>query len=136
MNEDINTDKKKKNIVLIVDDDEFLLDMYVLKFKEAGFVVNVAQTGMDAVEKALEVKPDVILLDIVLPERDGFEVLQELRKGKQSPPPFLVMLTNLGQKDDTERSMRLGADDYIVKAHFTPSEVVEKIKKLLAKHKQ
>lgn len=120
--------------VLIVDDDDFLLEMYTLKFKEEGFSVEIAKTGKDAIQKVNTLVLDVILLDIVLPEMDGFEILQEIRSNKQKTPrPFIIMLTNLSQKDDTDRGMRLGADDYVVKAHFTPSEVVEKVKKLLAK---
>lgn len=128
------TEDRKKNI-LIVDDDDFLLEMYALKFKEAGFDVDMAQTGREAMEKTREVHPDVVLLDIVLPETDGFEVLQNIKSAQTNPKPLVIMLTNLGQKDDTDRSMRLGADDYIVKAHFTPSEVVQKVNKLLAKQK-
>ena len=89
---------------------------------------------MEALDKAGVVEPDVILLDIVLPEMDGFMVLRKLR-GDANTQPLIVMLTNLGQKDDIERGMRLGANDYIIKAHFTPSEVVEKVRKLLAKRK-
>lgn len=132
----VNTDTNtKKKVVLIVDDDQFLLEMYALKFKEEGFAVEIAETGRDALTKADEVKPDIILLDVVLPEMDGFAVLQKLREGKKSDPPLIVMLTNLSQKDDAERGLRLGVDDYVVKAHFTPSEVVEKVRKLLAKRK-
>lgn len=123
----------KKTTVLIVDDDEFLLEMYALKFKEEGFSVEIAETGRDAINKASSMQPDVILLDIVLPEMDGFEVLQEMRGGKATPQPLIVILTNLSQKDDAQRGIRLGADDYIVKAHFTPSEVVMKVRKLLSK---
>ncbi len=125
----------KKHTVLIVDDDEFLLDMYAIKFKEEGFVVEIAQSGGEALEKIDDVKPDIVLLDIVLPEMDGFSVLQKMRRDKKSGAPLVVMLTNLSQKDDTERGLRLGADDYVVKAHYTPSEVVEKVRKLLAKRK-
>lgn len=128
-----DTQQKK---VLIVDDDEFLLEMYALKFKEVGFKVEIAETGREAIDKAGELAPDIILLDIVLPEMDGFEVLQEIRHNKKAQNSLIIMLTNLGQRDDTERSIRLGADDYIVKAHFTPSEVVEKVITLLAKRKK
>ena len=121
-----------KQTVLIVDDDEFLLEMYALKFKEEGFTVEIAETGKDALTKIESVKPDVVLLDVVLPEMDGFAVLQKMRPEKKSGLPIIVLLTNLSQKDDTERGMRLGADDYVVKAHFTPSEVVEKVRKLLS----
>lgn len=125
----------KGQVVLIVDDDEFLLEMYALKFKQEGFVVEIAQTGPEALDKAGSVKPDAILLDVVLPEMDGFAVLRKLRRDATTKP-LIVMLTNLGQKDDAERGMRLGADDYVVKAHFTPSEVVEKVRRLLSKHKK
>ena len=134
MSIDSNTSSEKK-VVLIVDDDQFLLEMYALKFKEEGFTVEVAETGQDALEKAKTVKPDIILLDVVLPEMDGFVVLQKLRANKETALPLVVMLTNLSQKDDTERGLRLGVDDYVVKAHFTPSEVVEKVRKLLSKRK-
>ncbi|TSC72138.1 MAG: putative OmpR family two-component system response regulator [Parcubacteria group bacterium Gr01-1014_70] len=126
---------KEKNVVLIVDDDEFLLEMYALKFKEEGFGVEIAESGREALEKMDAIKPDIVLLDVVLPEIDGFAVLQKMRDQKKTDMPLVIMLTNLGQKDDTERGMRLGADDYVVKAHFTPSEVVEKVKKLLAKRR-
>ena len=121
--------------MLIVDDDEFLLEMYAIKFKEEGFAVEIAKSGQDALEKAASAHPDIVLLDVVLPEMDGFSILQKMRSEKKSDGPLIIMLTNLSQKDDTERGLRLGADDYIVKAHYTPSEVVEKVRKLLAKRK-
>ncbi len=117
--------------VLIVDDDQFLLDMYALKFRESGFDVEVAENGKKAIEKADEFKPDVMLLDVVMPAVDGFEVLSEIKQKKLAPGSKVIMLTNLGQKDDTERGMALGADDYIVKAHFTPTEVVDRVKSIL-----
>ncbi|OGZ46317.1 MAG: hypothetical protein A3J54_00545 [Candidatus Ryanbacteria bacterium RIFCSPHIGHO2_02_FULL_45_13b] len=132
MSDDIKT---KGYTVLIVDDDEFLLEMYAIKFKEEGFAVEIAKSGQDALEKAASAHPDIVLLDVVLPEMDGFSILQKMRSEKKSDGPLIIMLTNLSQKDDTERGLRLGADDYIVKAHYTPSEVVEKVRKLLAKRK-
>ncbi|KKT40832.1 MAG: Alkaline phosphatase synthesis transcriptional regulatory protein PhoP [Candidatus Giovannonibacteria bacterium GW2011_GWA2_44_13b] len=117
--------------VLIVDDDEFLLEMYSLKFKESGFIVEVAQNGEEAIKKAKEVLPDIILLDVVMPKMDGFDVLRALRKENIAPKALILILTNLGQKDDFDRGMKLGAADYIVKAHYTPSEVVKKVRSLL-----
>ncbi len=70
-----------------------------------------------------------------MPSMDGFEVLETIKKEKLAPNALVMMLTNLGQKDDTERGFSLGADDYVVKAHFTPSEVVEKVKKIIQKKK-
>lgn len=121
--------------VLIIDDDAFILDMYVLKFKEGGFEVETARDGKDGLQKLKEFKPDVVLLDIVMPGVDGFEVLRTIKKEKEggSRPVKVILLSNLGQKEDVERGLGLGADDYIIKAHFTPSEVMEKIRGLLQK---
>ncbi|MDP3710372.1 MAG: response regulator [bacterium] len=117
--------------VLIVDDDPFILDMYVLKFKESGFQVDTAQDGKSGLKKAKDTQPDVVLLDVVMPAMDGFDVLQELKKIMPAPLPKIILLTNLGQKEDVDRGLQLGADDYIIKAHFTPTEVVNKVKKVL-----
>lgn len=121
--------KSKK--VLIVDDDPFILDMYVLKFKEEGFQVGAATDGRMAVEEAREKKPDIVLLDIIMPLADGFEVLQKLKADKDLKDIPVVLLSNLGQKEDVEKGMDLGAIDYVIKAHFTPTEVVQKVKKIL-----
>jgi len=117
--------------ILLIDDDPFITDMYVLKFKDAGFQIETARDGKEGLKKAREFNPDIVLLDIVMPGMDGFGVLEELRKDSRSPK--VILLTNLGQKEDVERGMRLGADDYVIKAHFTPSEVMDKIKNVLQK---
>ncbi|OGF87209.1 hypothetical protein A3B19_03160 [Candidatus Giovannonibacteria bacterium RIFCSPLOWO2_01_FULL_46_32] len=117
--------------VLIVDDDAFLLDMYAIKFRESGFAVDIAKNGEEALAKSKSANPDVILLDIVMPKMDGFDVLRALKKDNLAPNAVIVILTNLGQKEDVERGLKLGASDYVVKAHFTPSEVVAKVKGLL-----
>ena len=117
--------------VLIVDDDAFLLDMYSIKFKESGFLVEIAKNGEEAIAKAKSLNPDVILLDIVMPKMDGFDVLREIKKNNIAPGAKIFILTNLGQKEDVDRGLKLGASDYIVKAHFTPSEVVAKVRNSL-----
>lgn len=119
--------------VLIVDDDAFLLDMYALKFKESGFQVEIAKDGQEACDKIKSTNPGAILLDIVMPKIDGFDVLRKIKQDNIAPNAVILILTNLGQKEDVERGLKLGADDYIVKAHFTPSEVVAKVKSLLAR---
>lgn len=116
--------------VLIIDDDPFISDMYSLKLKEAGFTIDVARDGREGLEKIRAGGYDVVLLDIVLPMKDGFEVLGALKNDEVKHPP-IILLTNLGQKEDIDRGLSLGAADYIIKAHFTPSEVVEKIQGLL-----
>ena len=121
----------KDHKILIIDDDPFILDMYVLKFKQEGFQIETASNGKDGLQKIKEYLPEVLLLDIVMPVMDGFDILQEIKKNNLLPNSKVVLLTNLGQKEDIDRGMGLGADDYIIKAHFTPTEVVNKVKKLL-----
>ncbi len=117
--------------VFIVDDDPFILDMYVVKFKEAGFALETATDGKEAIAAIKKSIPDIVLLDVIMPLVDGFDVLQKLKEDAATKKIPVVLLTNLGQKEDTEKGFQMGAVDYIVKAHFTPSEVVEKVKKLL-----
>lgn len=132
-----NGGEEKKNYkILIIDDDPFILDMYVLKFKEHGFLVETATDGKEGLKKIKELAPDVVLLDVVMPLMDGFDVLRELKKETPPPAAKVILLTNLGQKEDVERGMQLGAHDYVIKAHFTPSEVVEKAKNVLRKQKE
>lgn len=119
--------------ILLVDDDPFILDMYVLKLKDSGFTVETAASGKEGLSKIKSFEPDLLLLDIVMPSMDGFDVLQELKKNPPVPLPKIVLLSNLGQKEDVERGLSLGADDYLVKANFTPAEVVQKIREVLSK---
>ena len=121
----------KNHKILIIDDDPFILDMYVLKFKQEGFQVETASDGKSGLQKIREYLPEVLLLDIVMPVIDGFDILREVKKNNLLPNSKVVLLTNLGQKEDIDRGVQLGADDYIIKAHFTPTEVVNKVKKLL-----
>lgn len=125
-------DKKKK--ILIVDDDRFLLDMYSVKFHENGFDVVSAMGGEEALGKIKEGGlPDVILLDLVMPNIDGFEVLERLKADANATRVPAIVLTNLGEASDIDRAMKLGATGYIVKASCTPSEVVEKVNATLLK---
>lgn len=119
--------------ILIIDDDEFLLDMYSLKFREEGFDVEIAFNGLDAIEKISKngLNPDIILVDLVMPNMDGFEFIREIRKKSLVQNSKIIILTNLGQKEDIEKGKSLGVDDYIIKAYFTPSEIVKKIKNIL-----
>lgn len=121
-------DKKK---ILIVEDDRFLSEMYATKLTASGFEVETAEDGQEALAKVKEQKPDLILLDIVLPKMDGFEFLRSFKKDPASEKILVVILTNLGQKEEVDKGLKLGANDYIIKAHFTPTEVVAKVKKLL-----
>lgn len=123
------SDIKKK--ILLVEDDKFLSEMYSTKLTESGFDVETAFDGEAGLKKANEFQPDLILLDIVLPKKDGFEVLKELKAKEELSKIFVIALTNLGQREEVQKGIDLGANDYIIKAHFTPTEVVAKVKKLL-----
>ena len=131
--------ESKAKPILIVDDDKFLLDMYAIKFNEKGFDVHTAMSGDEALEKlkADEFKPLVVLLDIVMPGKSGFEVLEEVRKNKVvSDETTIIILSNLGQKEDIDKGLTLGADGYIVKASATPSEVVVKVQEIIDNKKK
>ncbi len=119
--------------ILVVEDDDFLLQMYTTKLEAEGFKVFSAMNGNEALRVTEKENPDLILLDLNLPEMDGFEVLEELKSKKESKNTPVLVLTNFAQKDDIDRCLDLGAEDYLIKAHFVPSEVVEKIKKILNK---
>jgi len=117
--------------ILIVEDDGFLVQMYAAKLEMEGFKVVAAIDGEKALRQVKKEVPDLILLDLLLPKKDGFQVLEELKKDSAVKNVPVVVLSNLGQKEDIDRCLSLGAKDYLIKAHFVPSEVVEKIKTLL-----
>ena len=115
--------------ILLIEDDPFLIDIYTTKLKEAGFGVEVASDGESAVRKTKEKKPDLVILDIVLPNVDGWEVLKQIKAEFKNLK--VIILSNLGQKEEVEKGMKLGATKYLIKAHYIPSQVVEEIKKVL-----
>ncbi|MFH1180800.1 MAG: response regulator [bacterium] len=117
--------------ILLVEDDPFLIDIYKTKFKEAGFSVDVATAGDEGLRKLTEEKFDLIVLDIVLPQVDGWEILKKIKENEQLKPIPLVILSNLGQRQEVEKGLALGAKKYLIKAHYTPSEIVEQIKKII-----
>ena len=118
----------KKHTVLIVDDDKFLLDMYRKKFEQDGTVVDVAVGSEEALAKLRGgAKPEILILDIIMPNMDGLELLEMIRKEKLVSEAIVVMLTNESDRDKIERAKSLGISGYIVKATSIPTEVVEKV---------
>jgi len=118
-------DSPKK--ILIIEDDKFLRELISNKLAKRGYELIQAVDGEQGFEKTKKEKPDVILLDLILPGIDGFEVLSKIRKEKDIAETPVLILSNLGQKEDIEKALNLGAADYLIKAHFTPEEIVEKI---------
>lgn len=117
--------------VLIVEDDASIIQMYSMKFKEGGYEVLQAGTGVEGLEMAKKNKPDLILLDIIIPQFDGFAVLEKLREDTAIKNIPVVLLTNLSQEGDQEKGKKLGAKEYLVKAHLTPSEVFKKVEQYI-----
>jgi len=117
--------------ILLIEDDSFLIDIYTTKLKESGFDVAVAADGEQAIIKVKELKPDLVILDIVLPEVDGWEILRKIKSELKLEDLKVIILSNLGQKEEVEKGINLGAAKYLIKAHYTPSQVVEEIKKVL-----
>lgn len=117
--------------VLIVEDDSFIVDMYTTKLELEGFQVVSAEDGLRGLEVAKREKPTIILLDILMPKMDGFAYLEAAKKEPEIKDIPVLLLTNLGQKEDVQKGYELGAVGYLIKAHFMPSEVVEKIKQIL-----
>ncbi|MEK7167592.1 MAG: response regulator [Patescibacteria group bacterium] len=123
--------KEKAIIILIIEDDIFLADLYRTKFELEGFTVYLAYDGEKGWEIAQKKNPDVILLDLILPKMGGFAVLENLKSDKKLKEIPVILLTNLSQKADVSKGLKMGAEDYLIKAHFMPSEVVAKIKKVV-----
>mgnify|MGYP001195933406 FL=1 len=113
--------------VLIIEDDKFLRELLGKKLTSAGYEVVLAVDGEEGLEKLKKEKPDVVLLDLMLPGINGFEVLENRQKDPEINNIPVIILSNLGQKEDIEKGLRLGAKDFLVKAHFTPQEIVNKL---------
>lgn len=126
--EEQDSGKKK---ILIVEDDTFLSDMYQTKFLSAGYDVHIALDGEQCLAILKEgFRPDVMLLDVVMPRMDGIEVLGAIKNDEETKNIPVILLTNLGQENDIKRGMEMGAVEYLVKAHYTPSEVEKKVEEI------
>jgi len=117
--------------ILVVEDDRFLRELITQKLIREGFNAVEAVDGEDGIRKINEEKPDLVLLDLILPGIDGFEVLTRAKDNPLTKSIPVIVLSNLGQKDDVDRGIKLGAVDYMIKAHFTPGEIVLKIRNIL-----
>lgn len=125
-------DQKPKKTILIVDDEELITAALAKKMGEAGFNVLTQRNGEDGLRVALEDKPDIILLDMIMPKMDGMTLLTKLREnsawGREVP---IIVLTNLESGDEIEKSKSLGVYDYLVKTNWSLSDVLEKVERAL-----
>lgn len=118
--------------IIIVEDDTFLSKMYYEKLSlENIFQVFTAESGRRALELIQKEVPNLVLLDVMLPDVNGIQVLKEIKKDKELSSVHILMLSNLNEKEYISEALDLGADGYLIKAHFTPDEVVDKIKQVL-----
>ena len=117
--------------ILIAEDDKFLISVYRVKFTKSGFNVVVAEDGEQTMQALAKGKPDIILLDLIMPVKDGFEVLKEIRSNANFKEIPVVVASNLGQAEDVKRAKLLGATDYFIKANVHLPDLVDMISKMV-----
>lgn len=127
-NQNIPPQNLKGKKILLVEDDDGLANVYQTRLQAEGFDVRRVPNGEDALAAAIEYKPDLILLDVMMPKVSGFDVLDILRNTPETANVKVVMLTALSQDTDKEKADKLGADDYLVKSQVVIADVVERVK--------
>lgn len=117
--------------ILIIEDDKILAELIEKKLKTIGYEVAVAADGEEGLQKLREDKPDLVLLDILMPNKNGLEVMEEMNKNPATSLTKIpvIVISNSGQPVEINRVLELGAKDYLIKANFNPQEVVEKVVK-------
>ena len=126
-------EKKGNQKILLVDDDQNIIDLYSSVFLEYGFKFSIAKNGREAIEKAEMEKPSLILLDIMLPDINGFDVLKALKENPANEKVTIWVLSVLAEQANLDRARSLGADDYLVKSSYTPAQICEKIQKFFTR---
>jgi len=124
-------EKNKKHKILIVEDDQMIGSMYKTKFEADGFECLMAADGPTGLEMVKKEKPSLVMLDVMLPQLDGFSILKEIKSDAKTKNIIVIMLTNLSTDEDKKKGEELGAVDYLVKASLTPAEISKKIKAYL-----
>ncbi len=123
---------ENKKTVLLIEDDIFLRELVGIKLRKSKYQVTEASNGQEGLEKLLAQEYDIVLLDIMLPIKTGFEVLEEYKKKKPDTiNSKIVIMSNLNEQNYITKALKLGAIDYVIKAHYSPTEIVAKINQLL-----
>jgi two-component system, OmpR family, alkaline phosphatase synthesis response regulator PhoP len=130
------SEEKQKTKIVLAEDEEFIVRATNSKLELEGFQVIVAHDGEEAIARILSEKPDIVLLDLIMPKKTGFEVLKELLNHPEVQGIPIIVASNLGQASDVEEAKRLGAIDYLVKSDLSMKEMVEKIKEHLPEDKR
>lgn len=123
------TDEKKK--ILLIEDDQQISKVYEIQLKREGFITLTSRDGDEAVEIFSKENPDLVVLDLMLPKRDGFGVLEYIRKTAKNKDVPVLVISNLGQKGDKVRAMELGANSYLIKVDHPIKDIIDKIKESL-----
>jgi DNA-binding response OmpR family regulator len=124
-------DNKNNKKILLVEDDDRLANVYETRLQSEGFTTKRVANGEDALAMAIQVKPDLILLDVMMPKVSGFDVLDILRNTPETSSIKIIMLTALSQESDKQRAVSLGVDDYLIKSQVVIADVVDRVKKQL-----
>ena len=119
--------------VLFIEDDILLIEVCLARFSQENFMTIIARDGEQGLQKIISEKPDLILLDLVLPKLNGFELLKKIKSDSQTIKIPVIILSNLGQENEIEKGLKLGAVDYLIKAEWSINAVVDKIKEQLEK---
>jgi len=115
--------------ILIIEDEEIIHSLLQKKLAEEGYEVSIATNGVEGLEKMKKAKPDLVLLDIIMPEKGGFEVMEEMQRDESLRGIPVIVISNSGQPVELDRAKELGARDWLIKTEFDPQEVIEKVKK-------
>ena len=122
--------------ILIIEDDKFLLKLYSDKLRRDGFEILESITGEEGLSKVFTEKPDLVILDLVLPGKNGFEVLSEIKLNSKTKDIPVIILTNLGQESDIKKGLALGAATYLIKTEFSMNRLIGLVKEHLVKSKK
>lgn len=131
MTDQPNQEDISKKIILVAEDDLFYANIYKVKLEKEGFKVIIAGDGQKALLEARAKKPNLLLLDLVMPIKDGFDTLQEIKADDELKDINVVVLSNLGQEEDKKKVRELGAIDYFIKTEISIQELVDKVKKYI-----
>jgi len=123
--------EEPKKKVLMVEDDEMLVEIYQRKLLSEAYELIIARDGKEALEKTQKLKPNLVLLDLVMPEMDGFEALQKIKGDPETKDIKVVVASNLSQEDEKKKARDLGADDFIIKSNYDLTELTKKIESYL-----
>jgi DNA-binding response OmpR family regulator len=118
--------------ILLIEDDKFISDIYSTKLKASGFSVETAVDLEESVRKLKASSFDLILLDLILPNQNGWDIFELIEKDDKMKDLKIIICSNLSQKEEVEKAMKMGAVKYLIKANYTPTEIVEEIKKVLS----